>query len=234
MLKNGMPLSLAQAARIFVRYPSPRVMLALLVGLLAIRVTADAPAWADAAIIAAVPVYWAFQEWFLHRFVLHFKPRILLGFRIDPYFARRHREHHAEPGRVGDIFLPVRVILFAFVVNVLLWSLLAPTLGSMITGATAITAMALVYEWIHFLTHTNYPPRSSYYRAICLAHRRHHFKNEHFWFGFVGPQVDRLFGTGPDPTQVETSPTCRTLGVERPEAPPDGTLVGRVSIRPGA
>lgn len=222
-----MALTLQSAARIFFRQASPRAVLALLAVQLPLRIAAGAPTRADAIILVAVPVYWAFQEWFLHRFVLHLRPRQVFGFRFDPYFARRHRDHHADPGKLGDIFLPVRIILLAFVVNTGIWWVLAPAPGAMLTGMMAITAMALVYEWIHFLTHTNYPPRTAYYRGICLSHRRHHFKNEHYWYGFVGPQVDRLLGTAPDPASVETSPTCRTLGVERAEAPPDESLIGQ-------
>ena len=221
-----MGFTLRQAAVLFFRYPSPRVIAGLLAVLFPLRAALGPASWADLLILAAVPVYWAFQEWFLHRYVLHLKPRRVLGFAIDPYFARKHRDHHADPTRVGEIFLPVRVVLAAFAVNAAVWWLLAPTTAALVTGVAAVTAMALVYEWIHFLTHTNYPPRSAYYRAICLAHRRHHFKNEHYWFGFIGPQVDRLFGTGPDPASVETSPTCRTLGVERSDAPPSDRLVG--------
>ena len=75
--------------------------------------------------------------------------------------------------------------------------------------------MALLYEWVHFLTHTAYVARSSFYRKIWRNHRLHHFKNEHFWYSFVLPQVDEWMGTGPRVSKVETSSTCRTLGVEK-------------------
>ena len=39
--------------------------------------------------------------------------------------------------------------------------------------------MVFVYEWIHFLIHTAYRPRTSVYKAIWRNHRLHHFKNEH-------------------------------------------------------
>jgi sterol desaturase/sphingolipid hydroxylase (fatty acid hydroxylase superfamily) len=43
-------------------------------------------------------------------------------------------------------------------------------------------------------------------------HRLHHYKNEHYWFGVATPgTADRLLGTFPEQSEVETSPTVRAL-----------------------
>jgi hypothetical protein len=173
----------------------------------------------DAVILVALPFYWAFQEYVLHRIVLHLEPFSIGRLRVDPYFARKHREHHANPWSLPEIFLPLRIVVVAMAVNVLLWYLATPTAALAWTGIAGIAAMSLVYEWIHYLTHTPYRPRSRYYTNICLSHRRHHFKNEHYWFGFVMPLVDVIFRTAPDYRAVETSPTCRSLGISD-EPPP--------------
>ena len=78
----------------------------------------------------------------------------------------------------------------------------------------AFAGMAIAYEWVHYLTHTNYVPRGAYYRRLWRNHRLHHYKNEHHWFGFIVPWVDTAFGTDPALKDVETSPTCRNLGVD--------------------
>ncbi|HVO29528.1 MAG TPA: sterol desaturase family protein [bacterium] len=206
-------MTLRHAAAVFFRFPSPRLIVVLTLAAGAVRAAFGPLATGDAIIIAVIPLYWALQEWILHKIVLHLEPFKVGPLRVDPYFARKHREHHANPWSLPETFLPLRVVLVAMLVNICLWYLLMPTAALAWTGITGISAMSLVYEWIHYLTHTPYRPRSRYYGNICLSHRRHHFKNEHYWFGFVIPWVDSLFRTNPDWRTVETSPTCRTLGI---------------------
>ena len=54
---------------------------------------------------------------------------------------------------------------------------------------------------------------SRLYRGILRGHRMHHDKNEHYWFGITSHLGDRVLRTYHDRQAVETSPTCRTLGV---------------------
>ena len=74
--------------------------------------------------------------------------------------------------------------------------------------------MLLTYEWTHFLIHTAYKPKRRYYRYIWRAHRLHHFKNEHFWMGVTVHLADHVLGTFPQKSEVENSPTARTLGID--------------------
>ena len=75
-----------------------------------------------------------------------------------------------------------------------------------------VGVMGLTYEWIHYLVHTDYKPRTRAYRAVYLHHRLHHFKNENYWLTVTTANTaDRIFGTAPDPSAVPTSPTARNL-----------------------
>jgi len=204
------PQTLGDAFRVFLRYPSPRILLALLAASLAGRALLGAPGAGDLAVLAAVVVWWPVQEWTLHVFALHLPPRRWLGRTIEFEFARRHRIHHQEPWRYEWIFLPVWVHLLAPLLVLLFLAILPAALAA--TAMAGFVAMALQYEWTHFLVHTRYAPRSARAREIFRNHRLHHFKNEHYWFGFTVVLVDRLLGTAPEPETVETSPTCRTLG----------------------
>ena len=48
--------------------------------------------------------------------------------------------------------------------------------------------------------HSDYRPRSRWYRSVWRNHRLHHYKNEHYWFTVTtAGTADRLFGTYPDP-----------------------------------
>jgi hypothetical protein len=182
---------------------------------LVVRAWGPAPTLADALVVAAVVVYWPFQEWFLHAYVLHFRPRRILGIRIDPAPARIHRWHHRHPWVVEGVFLPVRTLVLLTVSNAAAWLWLLPR-GPAVTGIAMLTAAALLYEWVHFIAHAPYIPRTAYVRGIRRHHQLHHFKNEHYWHAFTVPAIDRLFGTGPDADAVSRSDTVRTLGVDDP------------------
>ena len=69
------------------------------------------------------------------------------------------------------------------------------------------------YEWTHYLVHSDYRPRSRWYRSVWRNHRLHHYKNEHYWFTVTSAgTADRLFGTYPaDPAAVRPSPTVKAL-----------------------
>lgn len=207
------PEALGEALRTFFRQASPQVLLALLGATLAARLALGAFSVADLVVVAAVVAWWPFQEWLLHRTLLHLRPFRLFGRRIDFAFARRHRAHHREPWRPELIFLPIWVHLLAPLVA-LLFVLVLPTPGLACSAMAALVAMALLYEWVHFLVHSRFWPRRPWLQQLWRNHRLHHFKSERHWFGFTVASVDRLFGTAPDPRTIPTSGTCRTLGVE--------------------
>ncbi len=219
--RPGAPMTLVAAASRFFRAASPRLILVYLCLTAGLRLWRGGLSGWDGALVGAIAVYWPLQEWFLHRYVLHLKPRRVAGITVDMLFARKHRDHHQRPWFLPDVFLPIQVLLSVILLNTALFLLVMPTLELALTGMAGMAAAALAYEWTHYLTHTPYRPRSRFYAQICLGHRRHHFKNERLWFAFTMPWVDRMLGTGPDHRTVETSATCRTLGVD-PERS-DGT-----------
>lgn len=204
--------SLGGAWHAFLGFPTPRILAAQLAVLLPVRLWLAAWSWTDLALTLAVVAYWPLQEWLLHRFLLHARPLHLGAFTLDNSAAKVHRAHHQEPSMLSRIFLPWRLLLLLVALNVSSWHALLPHPQAVTLGA-ALGAAALLYEWTHFLTHTPYPPRGGYYRRIRRLHNLHHFKNEHFWFGFTFPWIDTLLGTAPDPGQVAKSETVRTLGI---------------------
>jgi sterol desaturase/sphingolipid hydroxylase (fatty acid hydroxylase superfamily) len=79
-------------------------------------------------------------------------------------------------------------------------------------------SLALNYEWVHFLIHTAYVPRTRFYRRLWRNHRLHHYKNEHYWYGVTMLSGDRLLQTLPI-ADVPRSETCRMLARSPSEAP---------------
>lgn len=205
--------TLTGAFRVYLGFGSPRILLSSAVLLLSLRLWVGAWSGYDAIIALAVLVYWPFQEWFMHMFVLHIKPRQVGPLKIDPYFARVHRWHHQHPRVIERIFVPWEVILGLSVLHAALWLWLAP-LSLALSGLLFVTVAAVIYEWVHFLVHMPYRPRTRYFQRVRRNHYLHHFKNEHFWHAFTGPWIDSMMGTAPDPGSTEQSPTVRNLGVD--------------------
>ena len=109
---------------------------------------------------------------------------------------------------------PRRAGYVGFAILIAAWYLAMPTIPLFTTAVLGSVLMGFAYEWIHYLTHTAYRPRTRLYRHLWRLHRLHHFKNEHYWQGVTTHLADRVLGTLPDHHKVPTSATCRTLGVD--------------------
>lgn len=208
------PDSLAAALRTFLRYPSPRILIAAACAAWAIRIALGGWSMWDAVIVAGTIALWPMQEWLIHVFILHFRPRRVFGRTIDFLAAREHRRHHRDPWNLPLVFIPTPIAAWAVPVEIALWNLVMPTTALAFTAIAFYFTMALHYEWVHYLVHTRYQPRSRYYRRLWRNHRLHHCKSEKFWYGVTMLEGDWLLGTRPDQRNVPLSPTCRTLGYQ--------------------
>lgn len=215
MTRNA--FTLADAAREFVRHPSPWMIgSALIISAVARCVAGD---WqlSDVLVPAAMLAVFPFFEWIVHVFVLHWRPRTFGRIKVDSLLARDHRRHHVDPRDIPLIFIPWRALLWILPVAVAIALLAFPRLGLGLTFLTVVTVIGLSYEWCHYLIHSDYKPKTRLYRAVWRNHRQHHFKNEHYWFTVTtAGTADRVLGTYPDPTTVSTSPTAKNLHAAMP------------------
>ena len=216
--EDAPPRTLGEAFPLFLRHGSPRILIAALSFALAARFALGGWSRWDAAPVAATLVYWPLQEWAIHVFILHARPRRLFGRSIDLRVPRKHRAHHREPWRPELLFIPMHSFLYTLPLLLALWLAAAPTRPLALSGICCHLALTLHYEWVHFLVHTRVSPRSRLYQRLWKNHRRHHFKNEHYWFGVTMLAGDRLLGTAPAFQDVPTSPTARSLEGVRPGA----------------
>ncbi len=205
------PRRLREALGLFLRFGSPRLLLALLGVALAVRLALGGLGAWDLLPVAGLLLLWPLNEWLIHVFILHAKPLRVLGRNIDFELPRKHREHHRDPWRLDLIFIPMGAFVYSLPLLGLLWFAVTPNAALACTGIAAHLALALHYEWVHFLVHTRVVPRTRYYQRLWKNHRRHHFKNEHYWFGVTMLSGDRLLRTGPAHEAVPTSATARTL-----------------------
>ena len=96
--------------------------------------------------------------------------------------AREHRAHHVDPRNIPLIFIPWKSLLWVLPLTVAIALLAFPRLGMGVTYLVFIAALGIGYEWTHYLIHSDYKPKSRFYRAVWRNHRQHHYKNEHYWF----------------------------------------------------
>lgn len=204
--------SLGVMAREFVRHPSPWMIAAVFVAALAARIVVGDWQFTDALVPLIVVGTFPVTEWVIHVTVLHWRPRHLGPLTIDSELASKHRAHHTDPRDIPLVFIPTRSLTYTIIALVAIALLAFPRLGLGLTFLLTITTLGLLYEWTHYLIHTDYKPEHALYRAIWRNHRHHHYKNEHYWFTVTtSGTADRLLGTAPDPATVTTSPTARHL-----------------------
>ena len=205
------PRTLPAAARFFFRHGSPRVLATALLLAGVARAFAGPLSWVDAAIAVGILLWWPLNEWLIHVFILHYRPRVLFGRTLDFAVPRSHRAHHRDPRNLEILFIPFHSFLYTLPLLVGIAWLAAPTPALALTGVTVYLVFALHYEWVHFLTHTRYRARTAFYQRLFKNHRLHHYKNEHYWFGVSLLGADRPLGTDPDSADVPTSETARAL-----------------------
>ncbi|WP_408897534.1 sterol desaturase family protein [Nocardioides sp. R1-1] len=205
-------LSLGQVLAEFWRHPSPYLLGTCLAAAVTGRVLAGPGSWWELAIPLGLLAILPLVEWVVHVFILHWRPRRLGPVTLDPLLARKHRAHHADPRAIPLVFIPWQAQLWLAPAWTALAWLVTPTTASMFTLLAAVYTLKSGYEWTHYLLHSDYRPRSAWYRRIWRNHRLHHYKSEHYWFTVTSAgTADRLFGTAPDPATVPTSPTARNL-----------------------
>ena len=210
-------VTLAATGRAFWRYPSPWLILGYLVGALVARVAVGSWPWSDLLAPLVLVACFPLVEWLIHVFVLHWRPRRIAGVQVDTLLARDHRRHHADPRDVPLVFIPWRALVWVIVLPGLALplgagALFGASLSARLSFVVTLGVVLFVYEWTHYVIHSDYPPRTRAYKAIWRNHRLHHYKSEHYWFSVTTSGTsDRLLGTFPDPATVPTSPTAKDL-----------------------
>ena len=91
-----LPRDAGSAWRVFLAHPSPQLIAAFIVIFGAWRLMYGHLGWGDAIVAAAAVAYFPFNEWLIHVFMLHYKPRMIFGKKVDFYLPVTHRRHHAD------------------------------------------------------------------------------------------------------------------------------------------
>jgi len=208
--------TLRSVAAAFWRHPSPWLIGAFLLAACAYRAVLVASgngfSWTELIVPVALVALFPVIEWVIHVVILHWRPRKVGGVPVDSLLARKHRAHHADPRVLPLVFIPWQVELWLLPSYVVVALLAFPGEVAGASFLVAVGALMFGYEWVLYLVHSDYRPRTRAFRAVWRNHRLHHYKNEHYWFTVTSAgTADRLFGTYPDAADVPTSGTVRAL-----------------------
>jgi hypothetical protein len=148
------------------------------------------------------------SEYGFHRFGFHAQPS---GFAfIRKLQHRLHYDHHAEPDRLDLLFLPVWFLVPNLALTALGFAIIFG--WSVVASAMCGVMLAIFhYEWVHYVAHIPYQPRTRIGKWIKQYHLRHHFISEKFWFGVSNPSMDFIGRTYKVATEVKRSASTRKL-----------------------
>jgi hypothetical protein len=149
------------------------------------------------------------SEYGYHRYAFHARPsRLPFILKLQ---QRLHYDHHVEPTRLDLLFLPLWFIIPNYVITGALAWLIWPSTPRVLALLAGTSAAILYYEWVHYIAHIPYRPRTAWGRWIKKYHLWHHFKNEHLWFGVTNPSFDLALKTYADVNAAAASGTTRHL-----------------------
>jgi hypothetical protein len=212
--------TLRDAWRIWITRTSPKLLLGGLAIGVVLRVLEGPWTLRDTVVAGIIVALQPVSEWLIHVYVLHWRPRVVRGRTLDPYAARSHRWHHQDPKDLSYLFIHPRVVQGFLAIGGVLHVLAFTVRPSFGTAAVTSLALTTTYEWTHYLIHSDYQPRTRFYRGLWRAHRLHHYRNENYWYGVTSHLGDRLLRTYPGKDDVPLSPTATTLAQLEPDYAP--------------
>jgi 4-hydroxysphinganine ceramide fatty acyl 2-hydroxylase len=159
--------------------------------------------------VAVGALLFAASEYTTHRFLLHAEPS---GNAFVHGLQRRlHYDHHVEPAKLELLFLPPWALLPSLGIFGTAYAILTRDAGTVASLTFGNLLGLIYYEWVHYVAHIPYKPKTRYGRYIKKYHLWHHFKNEKLWFGVTNPSMDHVYGTYLDVADANRSSSTRVL-----------------------
>jgi sterol desaturase/sphingolipid hydroxylase (fatty acid hydroxylase superfamily) len=159
--------------------------------------------WTRAAVVLiGGPTSWTFEEYVIHRFVLH----------DERWMGRVHGKHHERPTDKTRIFVPIIITVFLGVIH---YIPIALYFGTWIACANLVSHIFCYacFEWVHYDSHIW---RSAFLRGPRQFHLLHHKSMSVTQnYGFTSASWDLIFGT----CDVETMRGWAVLWIPIPVLP---------------
>jgi 4-hydroxysphinganine ceramide fatty acyl 2-hydroxylase len=150
------------------------------------------------------------SEYGFHRYAFHAPPmhRVKIVLKLQ---HRLHYDHHVEPSRIDLLFLPLWFVVPNLVVSGAVAWVIWPHAAAVAALLAGMSAAILYYEWVHYVAHIPYRPRTPWGRWVKKYHLWHHFKNERLWFGVTNPSFDFAMRSYQPVAEAKQSETVRKL-----------------------
>jgi hypothetical protein len=176
--------------------------------LLAAAMGLHAVAFVPVAILIGALLFFL-TEYSTHRFLLHAPP--MKNPSVLRMQHRLHYDHHVEPERLDLLFLPPWFLFPALAIFVAVYFAIAHNVAVVAALVLGNLLGLLYYEWVHYVAHIPYRPRTPVGRWMKKYHLWHHFKNEHLWFGVTNPSMDFVWRTYVRVDEADRSGSTRIL-----------------------
>ncbi len=184
---------------------------ALLFGALAVLAASFAehafPFAPFAALVGALVFFTS--EYSTHRFLFHARPSKANW--ILKLQHRLHYDHHIDPPKLELLFLPWWFVIPTGLAYFALYFAIARDVGIALSLIFGTFLGLAFYEWVHYVAHVPFVPKTAMGRYMKKYHLWHHFKNEHLWFGVTNPAMDRVMQSYRGVDAAERSTTVREI-----------------------
>ena len=158
-------------------------------------------------------IAYTIMEYFTHRFLFHSKPpKNAFLFKL---MKRLHYDHHHSPNDLHLLFLPLWFSLPNIIIVGTITYFVTSNIVITISFLTGVITLLLYYEFVHYIAHRPFHPKTPWGKWMKKVHIWHHYKNENYWFGVTNPGYDMLLGTFKDQKDVEKSETAKQLDKKR-------------------
>jgi dihydroceramide fatty acyl 2-hydroxylase len=155
-------------------------------------------AWTLILLFCAGLFLWTLTEYWLHRLLFHWEPKIRGG---DRFHFIIHGVHHDHPNDAMRLVMPpaasIPLALAFFGLYVLVFG--TPHAYPIFAG---LIAGYLTYDYTHYHVH-HHTPRTTFGKKLREQHMRHHFQDHRYGFGVSSPLWDVVFRTLPRNRRVE-------------------------------
>ncbi len=194
----------------FFRHGSNTLLLAIVLALIALfaaHVLAFAPASLIAVAIGALVFFGS--EYATHRFMLHAPPQ-KNAFVLELQH-RLHYDHHVTPDRLDLLFLPIWFVIPVAALTFAIFFAIARDASVSFAMLLGAVLGLFYYEWVHYVAHIPFVPKTGFGRWMKKYHLWHHFKNERMWFGVTNPSMDFIGRSYARVDDVKRSGSTRVL-----------------------
>lgn len=149
------------------------------------------------------------SEYSTHRFLFHARPSKTSW--LLKLQHRLHYDHHIDPPKLDLLFLPWWFVVPTALVYFALYFAVTRSAAVSLSLMFGTFLGLAFYEWVHYVAHVPFVPKTAVGRYMKKYHLWHHFKNERLWFGVTNPAMDHLMQSYRAVDTAERSTTVREI-----------------------